>query len=56
MMAITGFDEGPMPADWRAELAGRGIDLIEGVLREEALADFRMFAASNPVVYNGRQG
>ena len=56
MMAITGFDEGPMPADWREELAKRDIELIEGVLREEALADFRTFAASNPVVYNGRQG
>ncbi|WP_028317716.1 nucleoside deaminase [Desulfobulbus elongatus] len=56
MMAVTGFDEGPMPADWRNELADRGIDLIEGVLRQEALADFRAFAATNPVVYNGRQG
>ena len=56
MMAITGFDEGPMPSEWRTELAKRGIELIEGVLREEALADFRTFAASNPVVYNGRQG
>lgn len=56
MMAITGFDEGPMPAEWREELAKRGIELIEGVLREEALADFRTFADSNPVIYNGRQG
>jgi tRNA(Arg) A34 adenosine deaminase TadA len=56
MMAITGFDEGPMPGEWRAELAKRGIELIEGVSRQEALADFRTFAASNPVVYNGRQG
>ena len=56
MMAITGFDEGPMPADWREELAKRGIELIEGVLREDALADFRTFAASNPIVYKGRQG
>ena len=56
MMAITGFDEGPMPADWRGELTRRGIELIEGVMREEALADFRVFAATNPEVYNGRQG
>ena len=55
MMAITGFDEGPMPDKWREELAKRGIELIEGVLREEALVDFRTFTASNPVVYNGRQ-
>jgi tRNA(Arg) A34 adenosine deaminase TadA len=56
MESITGFDEGPMPGEWRTELAKRGIELIEGILREEALADFRTFAASNPVVYNGRQG
>ncbi len=56
MEAITGFDEGPMPGEWRTELASRGIELIEGMMREEALADFRVFAAANPIVYNGRQG
>ena len=56
MEAITGFDEGPLPADWRGELARRGIELVEGVLRDRALADFRAFAASNPTIYNGRQG
>ena len=56
MMAITGFDEGPMPEHWRRELADRGIELIEGVMREEALKGFREFAATNPVIYNGRQG
>lgn len=56
MMAITGFDEGPMPQHWRRELADRGIALIEGLMREEALAGFRDFAATNPIVYNGRQG
>ena len=56
MEAITGFDEGPMPEQWRKELAKRGIELAEGMLREEALADFRTFAASSPIVYNGRQG
>nr|WP_321466350.1 nucleoside deaminase [uncultured Desulfobulbus sp.] len=56
MMAITGFDEGPMPENWRKELADRGIELIEGVMREEALAGFNDFIATNPVVYNGRQG
>jgi len=56
MMAITGFDEGPMPEHWRQELSTRGIELIEGVMREEALTGFRNFAATNPVVYNGRQG
>ena len=53
---ITGFDEGPMPGDWRGELAKRGIELVEDIQREEALADFRIFAASEAVVYNARQG
>lgn len=53
---ITGFDEGPMPTDWRLELAKRGIALTEDILREEALADFRIFAASQATVYNARQG
>lgn len=56
MEAITGFDEGPMPSGWRTELARRGIEVIEGVMREEALADFKAFAASNAIVYNARQG
>ena len=56
MEAITGFDEGPLPADWRGELARRGIELVEGVLRDRALVDFRAFAASGTLVYNGRGG
>ena len=56
MERITGFDEGPVPVEWRTELAKRGIELIEGVLRDEALTDFRAFAASGAPVYNGRQG
>ena len=53
---ITGFDEGPMPPQWRFELEKRGIELIENVLREEALADFRTFARDQPLIYNARQG
>ena len=53
---ITGFDEGPMPDEWRDELERRGIELIEDILHEETLADFRTFAASNAIVYNARQG
>ena len=56
MEQITGFDEGPMPPEWRQELVKRGIALIEDIRREEALTDFRAFAASQPIVYNARQG
>ncbi|MFO7323089.1 MAG: nucleoside deaminase [Chloroflexota bacterium] len=53
---ITGFDEGPIHPDWRDELAKRGIELIDNVLRDKAIEVFRAFAASNAFVYNSRQG
>jgi tRNA(Arg) A34 adenosine deaminase TadA len=54
--AITGFDEGPAHPDWRRELERRGIDVIQDVLRDAALAAFREFAATSSEVYNARQG
>lgn len=53
---ITGFDEGPMPVDWAGELRRRGIEVIDGVLHNEAAAVFRAFRDSGNVVYNARQG
>lgn len=54
--AITGFDEGPMPLEWDPKLRARGIEVIDGVMTDEAVAVFRDFAASGSVVYNARQG
>ena len=54
--AITGFDEGPVHPDWRRELERRGIAVTTDVLREEALAVYREFAATTQLVYNGRLG
>jgi tRNA(Arg) A34 adenosine deaminase TadA len=54
--ALTGFDEGPMHRQWRAELAKRGIALSEGLLRRQAINLFRWFGTSGRVVYNVRQG
>lgn len=53
---ITGFDEGPIHPEWRQELNSRGLELIEDVLREEALAVYREFAAAGRLVYNARLG
>ena len=53
---ITGFDEGPIHPDWRAELSQRGIEVVEDVLRAEALEAYREFAASQSFVYNARLG
>jgi tRNA(Arg) A34 adenosine deaminase TadA len=52
--ALTGFDEGAVPKDWRAELERRGIAVTDGVLYDEAWAVFQAFAASGRAVYNGR--
>lgn len=54
--AITGFDEGPVHPEWEHELAKRGIELINNVLREEAVQGYRDFAAHGALVYNARQG
>ena len=53
---ITGFDEGPVHPDWKAELEKRGIEVIENVLVEEACEVFHYFADSGALVYNGRLG
>ena len=53
---ITGFDEGPIHPEWAAELRKRGVELVDGVLTDEAVAVFNDFAASGALVYNARQG
>ena len=53
---LTGFDEGPLRADWDHELERRGIEVVDGVLRDEACEAFRAFRDSEGFVYNARQG
>jgi tRNA(Arg) A34 adenosine deaminase TadA len=53
---LTGFDEGPLTADWIEELERRGITVSQGVLRDDAVAVFREFGASDAIVYNARGG
>lgn len=55
MERITGFDEGPMLPEWKSELAARGIEVVDNLLREEALEGFRAFADSGALVYNARR-
>lgn len=56
--ALTGFDEGPMVEDWVEQFAARGIEVVRGVLRDEALAVFREYqarvVAGTVTVYNAR--
>ncbi len=51
---LTGFDEGPMHPDWVGEFERRGIRVTTGLLRDEALAVFRAYGASDALVYNAR--
>lgn len=53
---ITGFDEGPAHPQWQSELEKRGIAITGDVLRDEAIAVYKEFAASQALVYNARQG
>jgi tRNA(Arg) A34 adenosine deaminase TadA len=50
---LTGFDEGPMRADWREQLQARGVEVRTDVLRDEALATFREYGDADVIVYNG---
>ncbi|MDZ8171377.1 nucleoside deaminase [Microbacterium xanthum] len=51
---LTGFDEGPVVADWADQFRARGIDVTIGVAREEALEVYRAYGASESLVYNAR--
>ena len=43
VMALTQFDEGPLPIDWVGELSRRGIEVIRDVLREHACTVLRNY-------------
>lgn len=55
---LTKFDEGPMVADWAAQFEARGIEVVQDVLREEALDVYRAYGSSvesgDVTVYNAR--
>lgn len=51
-----GFDEGPKPSDWVGEMRRRGIAVVEGVLRAEAVAVLQAYRATGGRIYNGGQG
>jgi tRNA(Arg) A34 adenosine deaminase TadA len=54
---ITGFDEGPVPVDWREQLQRRGIAVHSGRLEQEAHAVLHDFAdrvaIGTATLYNG---
>jgi len=49
-----GFDEGPKHPDWANELRARGIEVVEGVLRAQAVAVLEYYRAVGGQIYNAR--
>jgi tRNA(Arg) A34 adenosine deaminase TadA len=49
-----GFDEGPKPAAWVAELERRGIAVSRDVLRDEGRAVLEAYRDAGGVIYNSR--
>jgi len=52
----VGFDEGAKMAEWVGSLEERGISVELGVLRQEAVAVLREYAALGGEIYNSRRG
>jgi tRNA(Arg) A34 adenosine deaminase TadA len=50
VQSLAGFDEGPLPADWRGELERRGIAVQADLRRDEACAVLRAYGEGG-VVY-----
>lgn len=48
----VGFDEGPKPGDWIAQFEQRGIAVERDLLRAEAIAVLRDYAAAGGCIYN----
>jgi tRNA(Arg) A34 adenosine deaminase TadA len=51
----VGFDEGPKPGNWTAELESRGIAVRRDVGRQAAVAVLKRYVDGGGVVYNPRQ-
>ncbi len=52
----VGFDEGPKPGAWVAELEVRGIEVVRDVLRARARAVLSAYVSAGGPIYNGRHG
>ena len=51
VMALTEFDEGPLPADWRGELERRGIEVVPDLERDAACAVLRSYGEQGGTFY-----
>lgn len=53
--SLVGFDEGPLPSDWKQQMTARGIEVVGEMLRDEAREVLALYSQKQGVVYNGRQ-
>ena len=51
VMALTKFDEGPLPADWIGELNVRGIEVVRDVERDAACAVLKAYGEQGGTRY-----
>ena len=51
---LTRFDEGPMITDRAGQFEARGIEVVQDVGRDDALAVYAAYGASSATVYNAR--
>ncbi len=51
----AGFDEGDKPAEWVQALAQRGIEVHQGVLREEAISLIAAYLDQGGEIYNAQR-
>ncbi len=51
VMALTEFDEGPLPADWIGELQRRGIEVVRDVQRDAACDVLRRYGEAQGPSY-----
>lgn len=49
VQTLAGFDEGPLPADWKGELEKRGIEVHTDILRDQACAVLKEYGESGLV-------
>lgn len=52
---LSGFDEGPVVEDWADQFEGRGIQVVSGIRRDEAVAVFAEYGDADVLVYNARR-
>ena len=48
---LTPFDEGPLPADWAGELNKRGIEVVQGINRDDARAVLHSYGKNDGARY-----